>query len=279
MIRWNRLVNMAVAHIRRHGNTDSIEIVFRYNNPQIGIDRVFNFQRSITETIQATLQRIKTNVGKEYDKKLKKKPKKSKNAAASSSDATPPPPEPIMPPREVDLSGGQNDKNESTTWSDLLANIDQHEFNGSKLNVFGQEYTIAYNYPYVSQITMPTVILVGFNCYPSKFDVEFTERNECQFEWYRGHPTQTKNDADIEWNKCEQEEFFYQVQTTDLQHKLKVKLKKIIFSKTKKKKKKDSLKKNEKNLLSAGLPSKVRHKSGYDRRNSIELPRRSWSRL
>lgn len=225
MIRWKRLVNMAVAHIRRHGNADSIEIVFHYKNSQLGIDRVFNFQRNITETITASLQRIKTNVAKEYDKKLKKKPKKSKNVAAvsgASSSERPLPPEPTLPPREVELLTGQNEPNALATWSDLLANVDQHEFNQSKLKIFGQEFPLAYNYPYVSLITMPTVILVGFSCYPSKFGVEFTERDKCQFKWYRGRPTQTKRDSDIAWNKCEQEGFFYHVQSNDLQHKLKV---------------------------------------------------------
>lgn len=226
MNHWNRLVRMAVAYIRRHGNDTSIELVFRYNNPQIGIDRVFNFQRNITETITSSLQRIKTNVDKEFSKKLKKKSKKSKKAVATS-DGPPSPstqaPEPTMPPREVDLCTEQNERDASTTWSDLLANVDQHEFKGTKLKVFGQEFTLAYNYPYVSNIVMPTVILVGFGCYPSKFEVEFTERDACQFEWYRGRPSQTKNDnSDIEWNKCEQDGFFYNVQLKDLQHKLKV---------------------------------------------------------
>lgn len=234
MIRWHRLVNMAVAYIRRHGNASNIEIVFRYNNPQIGIDRVFNFQRNITETISSSLNRIKTNVDKEFSKNLKKKSKKSRSVAAAS-DATSSAPSPSsqlpMPPREVDLLTEQDSRDASTTWSDLLANVDQHEFNGSKLTVFGQEFTLAYNFPYVSQITMPTVILVGFSCYPSKFEVEFTARDECQFEWYRGRPTQNKKDAEIEWNKCEQEGFFYNVQSNDLQHKLKVQIaqKKIAF--------------------------------------------------
>lgn len=231
MNRWNRLVNMAVAYIRRQGNASNIEIVFRYNNPQLGIDRVFNFQRNVTETITSSLNRIKTNVDKEFNKKLKKRPKKPKNTAATSSDAStsPPPSPPLVITREVDLLTSDEQYGErtaTTTWSDLLANVDQHEFNGSKLKVFGQEFTLAYNYPYVSNITMPTVILVGFSCYPSKFEVEFTKRDECQFEWYRGRQTvqQSKKDAPIhiEWHKCEQEGFFYNVQSSDLQHKLKV---------------------------------------------------------
>lgn len=224
-------MNMAVAYIRRHENASNIEIVFRYNNAPLGIDRVFNFQRNVSETITSSLNRIKTNVDKEFNKKLKKKPKKKTPTAAGSSDASaspPPSPPPLVITREVDLLTADQcgERSATTTWSDLLANVDQHEFNGSKLKVFGQEFTLAYNYPYVSNITMPTVMLVGFCCYPSKFDVEFTERDKCQFEWYRGRPLtqQSKKDSscEIEWSKCEQEGFFYDVQATDLRHKLKV---------------------------------------------------------
>lgn len=215
MFRWNRLVNMAVAHIRRHADAANIEIVFHYKNAELGIDRVFNFQRSLTESINSSLQRIKTNVEKEYNKKNKKSKKSKKGDAESSSAAE-------AVPIEVELL---MEKNESTTWSELIANVQDHEFKETKLKVFGQEFSIAYNHPYVSQLTMPTVILVGFDCYPAKFVVEFTDRNKCSFEWYKGAPVEGKSDADIEWTKCEQDGFFYRVQPNDLRHKLKV----IIF--------------------------------------------------
>lgn len=217
MLRWERFVSMAVAHIRRHVNATTVEIVFHYKNPELNIDRAFNLQRNISETIQSSLQRIKTNVEKEHNKKLnkKKKLKKSETSTEASSaeasvDST---------STEVDLL---IEKNELTTWLDLLENVDEHEFKGTKLKVFGQEFSVAYNYPYVSQITMPTVILVGFDCYPAKFEVAFTERDKCIFEWYRGLPTESKNDATIEWNKCQADGFFYRVQPSDLRHKLKV---------------------------------------------------------
>lgn len=211
MFRWKRLVNMAVAHIRRHADAANIEIIFHYKNPEVGIDRVFNFQRSVTESINSSLQRIKTNVEKEYNKKNKKSKKSKKGEVESStSDSV---------QIEVDLL---TEKNATTTWSDLLAHVDEHEFKGTKLRVFGQEFSVAYNYPYVSQLVMPTVILVDFDCYPAKFDVEFTDRKMCEFKWYKGLPVEGKNDSGIEWSKCEQDGFFYRVQPNDLRHKLKV---------------------------------------------------------
>lgn len=223
MIRWNRLVNMAVAHIRRHANAETIEIVFHYQNPVVGIDRAFNLNRNIGEPITLSLNRIKTNIQKEYEKKLKKtkKSKKSQPENAECSEATVP----------IDtLVDFMIEKNETTTWLDLLANVDEHSFKDAKLKVFGQEFSVAYNHPYVVELTMPSVILIGFDCSPVKFEVAFTERDKCRFEWYRGLPTDSKNDSDIVWNKCEQEGFFYRVQQTDLYHKLKVKYRTFAFS-------------------------------------------------
>lgn len=216
MIRWKRIVNMAVAHIRRPANAATFELVFRYQNQNVGIDRVFNLQRNVTESINSTMNRIKTNIEKEHNKKLKKtKKSKAGNTSAAGS-----------------VSGGDNndqidvdfaiEKNESTTWSDIFVNVDDHEFKTTKLRIVDQEFSVAYNYPYVSQVTMPSVILEGFQCYPAKFEVVFTDRDKCTFEWYRGLPTASKNDSDIAWSKCEQEGFFYNVQSSDLRHKLKV---------------------------------------------------------
>lgn len=210
MNRWNRLVTMAVAHIRRHADAANVEIVFRYQNPEIGIDRVFNLQRNISETIGTTLNRIKTNIEKEHGKKAKKSKKSKKDNTTTDQPAE-------VTQGDVDLL---IDRSESTTWLELLENVDDHNFKDTKLKVFGQEFVIAYNYPYVSQLTLPSVILADFDCYPAKFEVSFTERDKCQFEWFKGLPSES--DSEIAWSKCESDGFFYCVQQSDLRHKLKV---------------------------------------------------------
>lgn len=70
---------------------------------------------------------------------------------------------------------------------------------------------------------MPTLILVGYDCYPAKFEVVFTEQDKCLFEWFKGlSNSENDTESNIVWNKCEQEGFFYRVQPNDLRHKLKV---------------------------------------------------------
>lgn len=100
------------------------------------------------------------------------------------------------------------------------ANVNEHEFKLSKLKVCDQEFSMAYNYPYVAELTMPLTILVGFDCYPATFKVEFTEREKCLFQWYRSKPSPDKSHP--VWDKCEEESFFYRVKESDLNHKLKV---------------------------------------------------------
>lgn len=202
------------AYIRHHSESKTIEVVFHYVNANTGIDRVFNFQRNIDEKIQTALARIRINVEKEFDKQSGATKKKSKKGKAASSNET------KSDDKEVDLV---IEKDESTTWKDLLTNANNNSLEGSVLKIFDQQYKVTLNYPYVSQIVMPTVILVGYDCYPSRFEVFFAERDECSFEWYRGLPTESKNDDDIEWIKCENGSgFFYNVQSMDFQYKLKV---------------------------------------------------------
>lgn len=207
-----QLSGMAVAHIRHFENTRNFEIVFHYRNVAAGIDRIFNFQRNIDETIDLTLKRIRTNIQKEFDKiggKKKKKPK----ADASEENST------GVKKVEIDLVTGRDD---STTWSNLLAKAATPHFDSLVLKVCEQEFQVTYNYPYFGNISLPSVILSGFQCYPAKFEVFFAERESCSFEWYRGLPAANKRDSDIVWMKCDGSKFFYDVRSDDLGHKLKV---------------------------------------------------------
>lgn len=197
--------SMAVAYIRHCVNTKNVELVFHYQNSSIGIDRIFNFQRNIDETVDTTLNRIKNN----FEKELKRGGKKKKPKTDQQSV-----------PIEIDLI---TEKDETTTWSNVLAKANEPEFESIILKICEQQFHLTYNYPYVNQLQLPSAILVDFDCYPAKFEVFFTERDKCTFEWYRGTPTSSKNDEDIVWQKCEGATgFFYIAQSNDRDHKLKV---------------------------------------------------------
>lgn len=210
---------MSTAYFRRHPNTENIELTFQYKNDALNIDRVFNFQRSLTETIETTLGRIRTNFEKELRKKGGgggKKKKKPTDEPAGSEQSK---------PVEVNiqlLKDGQPIEKE-VTWSDLFAEQgDGVNEEGLLLNILEQEYAVTYNYPYIGQFALPTIIMAGYQCYPAKCEVFFAKREDCLYEWFRGKAAEDANDASsIDWQKCG-ESFFYDVVATDVRHKIKV---------------------------------------------------------
>lgn len=54
------------------------------------------------------------------------------------------------------------------------------------LRILDDSYHIKYNQPWVKFLTLPTSILAGFYIYPEKFEVQFTNKTECNFEWFHG---------------------------------------------------------------------------------------------
>lgn len=215
---------MQIAYFRHHDGSSNIELTFRYKDLQIGLDRVFNFQRNLNETIGSTLSRVRTN----FEKELRKKcggGKKNKTKTQTNANDSVPQVKTDVPQSDEILVQILNERKESITditWASLfMESAAQTET--LVLKVLKQEFKVTYNYPHISQITLPTVILVGFNCYPSKFEVQFAERDDCLFEWFRGRQEDGQLDSDVDWIKLD-ESFFYKVKEEDVRHKLKVKL-------------------------------------------------------
>lgn len=198
------------AYFRYHPNTDKFELVLNYVNADAGVDRVFNLQRSVSETIDATFNRIQTNITKELIKRKGGGKKRNRSNEPQVSI-------------EIELITVPADKT-FETWMDFIAFIQQEDANEAALKVNEHSHKINYNYPYVSQMFMPAVILVGYVCYPSRFEVVFGERDECAYQWYRGLPIAgEKTDENIQWVECNNGNgFFYNVNANDFQHKLKV---------------------------------------------------------
>lgn len=72
----------------RHQNDEKQFLVnFRYINQGFGIDRVFNLMRSESEKIDVCLDRIRTNVEKEFGKKMRKQKKKAKKFSNEIEDS------------------------------------------------------------------------------------------------------------------------------------------------------------------------------------------------
>lgn len=71
----------------RHENAEQkIQINFRYTNKRLGIDRAFNFVRNEDEKIEICLDRIRTNLQKEFTKKTRKAKSKKKGSTELNSN-------------------------------------------------------------------------------------------------------------------------------------------------------------------------------------------------
>lgn len=78
---------MDIAYFRNHPEDGQMYINFHYKDEDTGLDRAFNLMRSVTEPVDICLDRIRVNIGKEYEKRnRKKKGKAAKNKTTQPSD-------------------------------------------------------------------------------------------------------------------------------------------------------------------------------------------------
>lgn len=83
----NILFHMNTVYFRHQYAEKQFQINFRYTNRGFGIDRTFNFVRNEDEKIDICLERIRTNLQKEFSKKVRKlKPKKKGKTELNSKE-------------------------------------------------------------------------------------------------------------------------------------------------------------------------------------------------
>lgn len=146
-------------------NSDTFEFSFQYKNPNLNIDRQFNFSRRLTENVSTFLGRISTNV----DKVLSKQKKKNKNTTDVNLLIN-------------DIFLYQNGKN--LNGEEICKNIfdKNHDL---KLKILNNEYIIMINTPWIKSATLPTSMLANFLVYPSKFETQFTDKDSSEFTWFK----------------------------------------------------------------------------------------------
>lgn len=179
----NRLLHryifkMDKAYLRHLNDSEQFQITFHYANPELKVDRQFNFCRQLKEDVNTFLNRVSVNVEKVVNKKNKKK----KSSQDADTNTTP------INARLV-LNGAEID-------GDIICReIFKLEFNSNViLKVLEQEYNIVINSPWVDGVTLPSSILANFPVYPSKFETVFTEKDLSEFIWY-------KSENKVDWKQ------------------------------------------------------------------------------
>lgn len=150
----------------RHGignESEHFELTFRYTNPDLKVDREFNFSRRLSEPVSNFLERVNANV----EKVLKKKRKKvAVDEYPEKIGAT-------LLLNNTEISGELECSQVFAPENDVV------------LKVLDNEFKIIINSPWIQTIALPKSILANFPVYPSKFESIYTNKRLSTFTWYK----------------------------------------------------------------------------------------------
>ncbi|XP_075164290.1 2',5'-phosphodiesterase 12 [Haematobia irritans] len=197
-------------YLRNDPCEQDLHINFRYTNEELNIDRDFNFCRKLDEKLEGALTRIRGNIEKQFNKKLKKGKKKSTAEVQ----------EPIP-----DANGGEitvefrkdNAKLEDITFAEVLRDTPSSNLT---LHILDKTFEVVLNQPWVVNVVLPTCIMAGFLVYPSKLDMKYADKVSSKAEWFRSKMPPSGNIQHSNWTKCG-EGFFYETSNDDVGHLLK----------------------------------------------------------
>lgn len=154
------------AYIRTK-NEERVDIQFQYVDSNLGLDRWFNFNRSLDDSVQQIKERIIANIDKACQKYKKRKLKKN--------------PTGDMDEFKLDVEVMQN--------SEIIAPEVPCRKILTMPNVFivvnGQSYHLDINPPTVKTLKLPNSIMAGYPVYPSKLEVEYCTVFDCEFLWFK----------------------------------------------------------------------------------------------
>lgn len=184
---------MNKVYFRNEPGSSELQISFRYKNPEMNVDREFNFCRTMTENIDDAIVRIRNNISKVLNKKSKKKQKKPDPQTDSTSTSTD-----NSEVQDVPVNFIQsNEKLSAMTFAEMIASSKE-----LSLQVFDDKLEVVVNNPWVCNLVLPQSILAGFIVYPSKLELQFSNRQYSIGTWFKGKKPSSGNLQHIEWIKC-----------------------------------------------------------------------------
>ncbi|XP_058824214.1 2',5'-phosphodiesterase 12-like [Topomyia yanbarensis] len=213
--------NMNIAYFRQLPNEEQCSISFHLVNERYKINKVFNFCRNVTENIDASAERMRANIEKELKKRTNKKRKANVGTASEELVKTDPVPEMSSSVSEVSVRFFDMEKEQDVKdmpFSELIEKIqvERHIL----LKVLDDDFRITLNSPSVQTISLPQSILAGFYVYPSKLELIFADKDQSDFQWFRGRMPKSNNAQLIEWEMVATG-YSYLVSPADVGHHLK----------------------------------------------------------
>lgn len=94
------------------------------------------------------------------------------------------------------------------------------------MHINNQTYTIAFNFPWIDMIALPTSLLAGCYVYPAKLEIQCHNKTDTTIEWFKDDKSCTVNEASdpsaaAGWTKIGNGSL-YLLTVVDVGHKLKV---------------------------------------------------------
>lgn len=157
---------MDKAYLRHAMDNDTFQLTFQYVNPDLKVNRQFNFCRQLAEPVRSFLERVNANVEKIV---LKRNKKKKTNPDDSE-----------LPTINASLVLNNAEVNGDIRCKDVF-NPDNHVI----LKVLNHEYSVIVNSPWIENLTLPNSILANFPVYPSKFEAVYTDKKLSEFIWFK----------------------------------------------------------------------------------------------
>lgn len=162
-------VPVGTAYFHLLNNTDTFQVTFHYENQDLKIKRQFNFNRKVSETVDTFLGRVVSNLDKIVQRKQNKK--KTGNVQETNSETL------------IDvsiLSNGNQVPGKSICKDVFFSNRSSHPL---VLRMIDLDYPVVINAPWVTKLSLPSKVMVGFPVYPDKFESIFVDKHESEFIW------------------------------------------------------------------------------------------------
>lgn len=173
---------MKTAYVSYQEDAEQFHVSLQYKNQTLGLDRQFNFSRKMSENVSVFLDRITSS----FDKTLSKQKKKMKKRKSED----PPIAEPCLEVNaELTLCGEVVPG--STICSDIIPVCKD-----VCLRIFGTEYQLVLNAPWVDNITLPCSIMSGFFVCSNKLEMSFASKEDSLFTWYRSTTPESNSTPD-----------------------------------------------------------------------------------
>lgn len=184
-----------VALLHREENSEELIFKFLYQNESMKFRKLIISVQKNYEPVENSMDRIKRKILSHLSRKQKLNEFQAEDIDVFLKDS--------LTQRKIT----------NVNWDCLLDGVTNQNL---ALQINNDNYTIAYNYPSLEIIKLPTVVSVGFDCYPSKLKINFGDLSDCSFEWFKKLP------KDKKWIKCNEDSCFYSVQQDDIGCKLKL---------------------------------------------------------